>query len=349
MCSNNQWSVDFGSSDLDSLTEGDILISASQSDEPGNMFETEFTVFKSGSGVIDRVSIDEILAVTVDNEGSYSLEGDCTTSQSLSFVLSVGGVGPIAGNPLDCPSTGQWESSFDLQGVSDTETLAVELSYSGVPALSYNTIKDTVAPSLSLNVLENTLGNVLEAIVVETENDPYALSGTCSEHGLPVRVEVSDSAATPHVSSPAIVPQCFQGAWFTEIDHNVLEDGELTVTVTHHDLIGNRTTQTETFIKDTDPPEIEFSNPEDIIIATESSYSITGTCSDIGESIELMFSDSSQPAVELSESVTCIDNSGEGEWELTGFDGSSLSEGVVTVTATHYDEVRKIQQRLQHQ
>ena len=158
---------------------------------------------------------------------------------------------------------------------------------------------------------------------------------------MPVRVEVSDSAATPHVSSPAIVPQCFQGAWSTEIDHNVLEDGELTVTVTHHDLIGNRTTQTETFIKDTDPPEIEFSNPEDIRIATESSYSITGTCSDIGESIELMFSDSSQPAVELSESVTCIDNSGVGEWELTGFDGSSLSEGVVTVTATHYDAVRK--------
>ena len=142
--------MDFGSSDLDSLTEGDILISASQSDESGNMFATEFTVFKSGSGVSDRVSIDEISAVTVDNEESYSLEGDCTP-QDLSFTLSVGGVGPVAGNPLTCSATERWEASFDLQGVSDTETLAVELSYSSVPTLSYNTIKDTVAPSLSLN------------------------------------------------------------------------------------------------------------------------------------------------------------------------------------------------------
>ena len=333
-CDSNQWSVDFavdfGSNEMGGLSEGDIVISVSHWDESGNLFEEEFTVFKSGSGESNRVSIDEILPVTEDNEGSYSLEGDCTL-QDLSFTLSVGGESPTGGSSLSCPSTGRWQASFNLQGILDAETLSVDLSYGGVPALSYSTAKDTVAPSLALN----TLGS----IVVETENDPYSISGTCGEHGLSVRVEVSDSGAVPNVSSPETDPQCFQGEWSTQINHGSLEDGELTVTVSHHDLVGNITTETGTFLKDTDSPEIEFSGSENIRIATESDYSINGTCSDRGENVDLIFSDSSQPVVELSESVICTDNSGMGEWELTGLDTTSLLEGVITVKATHYDEV----------
>lgn len=192
---------------------------------------------------------------------------------------------------------------------------ALQFTASGVPTVTI----DSPAPNIN----------------EDNQNSYGVLSGTCSENGRDVIVAIG---GTPLVTQPV----CSAGfTWSVSgLDVSGLADNPaILITADHSDIFGDNAPQaTASVIKDTIDPTVTITTPAaDINDTNRTNYSVSGTCSDDGQTVEVLVGVSS-PAVEPICNL--------GAWNVTGMSVSANANGVVTITVTHYDAAGNTNQAL---
>ena len=311
-CASQAWTV--STWDVSSLANENLTLTVSQSDEAGNTTKQTQTVVKSASDT--QVTLGTIGAINASNAAAYTLSGTCVTSASDNsaseiVTVTVGGVS-LQTNPT-C-SSNQWTATFNLSAVGDGLSLPIIASYKSAPNATGSVLKDVVVPTLTLSTPPNA-----DRITDST----YTLSGTCSENGRFVSIVARDSESTANEVTSQV--NCSGSQWQKAMDITSLQAGTLNLTVSHTDLAGNGASATSTATR-TDVVILTLTDPSDIGEDNEDSYSVSGTCSQEGNDITL-----SVGSVSPHSAPTCTNLT----WEVTGLDVRSLTDGAVTITATH--------------
>ena len=125
-----------------------------------------------------------------------------------------------------------------------------------------------MAPTLTLALNQSTLVNI-------ANKTSFGVGGTCSE-SLPV------SIAAGAVSLGTI--DCTSGVWDGTLDLTVVSaEGSVELLLSHVDTNQNSTTLPFVISKDTVAPTVAISEtPDDIDASNKESYSLGGTCSEVG-------------------------------------------------------------------
>ena len=230
---------------------------------------------------------------------------------------------------IDNLGNGEWSiGSFDISSLADG-SLTVEISYSDE---SGNEVSQTHTVTKDILAVAVTIADPSNILKGDPNN--YSIVGGCTENGREVTIEVTDGSQTV---TPSSQPTCQSAQWSTTIDHSSLPEGDLTITVTHEDADGESFSIDQGILKDLVDPTMGLSIADAINHSTETNYSLSGTCSDVEGRVEVILSDSDGTPNTAVTEVACADNSGSLEWEVTGFDVTALSEGVITVSVTHWD------------
>jgi len=141
----------------------------------------------------------------------------------------------------------------------------------------------------------------------------YTVSGTCSENGTVVTVDVGGISKYPNCSS---------GTWTTPtIDVTGLTDGTINITADH----STATQATTNVDKETTSSTVTISSAPDITVSNEAIYVVSGTCSDNGINVNIYV-----------DSLNYIVSCSSGSWSSGMVDVSSLIDGNgLSVTADH--------------
>ena len=117
------------------------------------------------------------------------------------------------------------------------------------------------------------------------------------------------------------------------MDISNLDDGSITITAGHSDLAGNAANEEQAVVnKDTGFPTLAMDQPGNINFDTDqTSYPVTGSCSEDTRPITLVITDAGGRTVEVS--TTCTGSS----WPASA-DTSTLQDGEITFTASYTDQ-----------
>ena len=245
--------------------------------------------------------------IAAANQNSYSLSGTCTEDGPVSGTIGstavsgtcVSGVYSLTGINVSSEADGVLPISLtvtDAAGnISDPETSSVE--------------KDATFALVSIDPL---------SIINIANVASYSISGTCSENGEDVVLTIDAFSATV---------SCATGVYsFPSLDLSSVADNlALGIQVYHSDDFGNGVTEVETVLKDTTAPTVAITSPVAINIATESSYSFSGTCSEDGSLSGTLGS--------VSISGTCS----SGAFTIASIDTSAESDGTLSISLTITD------------
>ena len=248
-----------------------VKITATMTDAAGNPAaeEKSKTVQKdttSRSVAIDRLSGDPNKAPPINhgNAASYPVAGGCS-QHTGDVTVTVGGTAEGTG---EC-SDGRWTATVNVPStVSDGAAIAVSASFgSGADKVSDATtaLKDTVVPTLKLT----------PSPITSLNQDSYDLDGGCTGGQGAVSLDIGGISASAN---------CASDAWqVNNLDVNGLTGSSITITVDVSDAAGNPAVQlSKTVTRDVEAPTLTITSAEDITIANEGSYTITGTCGETG-------------------------------------------------------------------
>ena len=304
--------VDFN---VSTLAEGVVTITVSQSDALGNLGTASGEIQKSNSDLVVTLNLPP--AINSANEDNYVLEGGCNPDAG-ELTVRVGGI-----SPRETPtcSRGFWSANFNLDELAESNSILITVDY------SHNQGADN-AEQERATVLKDVQGSTV-SLVSPTDIDritdsSYTLSGTCSENGRAVSISIDNSQGASHlVESQAV---CGNNSWEKPVDVSALEEGGVMVTVTHADLAGNSSRATGTADRDNsivitieESPHIDSDN--------ESSYELSGTCSEEGQEVTV-----SVGSVSPGVGPVCGSNF---EWSVDNLDVSVLDDGEVSIAAVH--------------
>ena len=180
-------------------------------------------------------------------------------------------------------------------------------------------IKDTVAPTASLNT---------PAEINRINDSAYPLSGGCSEDGREVEIALSDSEATPRQVSGTTT--CAGTSWQKVLDITALQEGSVTITIAHTDLVGNPAVFDAVSVNRDNAVVVTLEDPVDITPGNELNYELSGTCSEEGEEVTVTLTDSEDATEQPPVQPLCSSF----EWSVSGFDVSALKDGADNVQAS---------------
>ena len=168
---------------------------------------------------------------------------------------------------------------------------------------------DTVAPSLAItSAADITTANV----------NSYVVVGSCSEEGVQVSVQVGSVVANPTCSSGTFSSGSMNVS-------TVADNASLPVSATQVDVAGNSNTVFVNVNKDTVSSFVAITSAPDISSLNETSYFLSGTCSQNGVSVDLAIGT-------INKTTSCA----SGVWNLGPVDVSALADGPsINVTADH--------------
>ncbi len=228
-CSTGTWSL--GPIDVSALPEGAVSVTVDHSDALGNSaVQASFTAFKDV--IVPIVSVLNAPNINLVNVSSYAADGTCS-EDGENVDISIGGVAlPIT--PI-C-SGGVWSfSGVDATSAPEGASLFTAEQVdagSNIGQGSMNITKDTGLPLITLTA--DNISGVNEL--------SYSLSGTCSEDGEDVLVNVGGI-------TPGIQPICSSGLWsITNLNVSALAAGLVLITVDHTDDAGNQAVQVSTSV-----------------------------------------------------------------------------------------------------
>ncbi|NQY99678.1 MAG: fibronectin type III domain-containing protein [Bdellovibrionales bacterium] len=189
-----------------------FLITAGHVDAAGNS-ATQASVTVVKDTLSDTVAITSAPDIDNSNEFSYALSGTCSGNGSQVSVF----VDSLSFN-TNC-NLGFWSlSSLNVSTVTDSASVLVTADHLTAPTASVNVAKDSAAPTVGFSSAPN---------INSTNEATYLVSGTCSENGQNVDVEI------PGVTPFSVV--CSSGSWTSgSRDVSGLADSDsITITADH--------------------------------------------------------------------------------------------------------------------
>ena len=258
-------------SDISSTLPVSVELTATMTDAAGNPAAQgkSKTVQKnttSRSVVIDHLSGDPNKAppINLRNAASYPVAGGCSNDTGNVTVT----VGETAEGTGEC-NGGRWAATVNVPStISDGAAVAVSASFGiGIEKISdaITALKDTVVPTLELT----------PSPITSLNQESYDLDGSCTGGQGAVSLDIGGISASAN---------CASDAWeVNDLDVSNLTESSITITVDVSDAAGNPAVQlSKTVARDVEAPSLTITSAEDITTANEESYTITGTCGEMG-------------------------------------------------------------------
>ena len=242
------------------------------------------------------------------NKAAYVISGTCSEN---SFAVNVS-VGGITSSPL-CSGT-SWTATLDMTSIADSGAVAVSVNHSD-SAANTTTVNTTVVKNTNLPLVAITSSTAIN----NTNKAAYPVSGTCSENGRPVVVNVGGVSASPNCSS---------GNWTASVNVSALADGAaIAITANHSDTVGNNANQASaSVLKDTIIPTVSFTSTPVINNGNKAAYIVSGTCSEDTRNVTVT-------VASVSSTVACSTTSFSATLNVTAI----ADNAAVSVSATHTD------------
>lgn len=214
ICSSSTWST----SAIDVTGEADNVsfnISATQTDNAGNLSNVSSTVVTKNTA-LPTISLYTPSTIDQSNQTSYSLSGTCSEN---GFVVSVS-IGSVSSQP-NC-NNGTWSiSNLDVSSLLDNPAINISIDHAN---------NDSNANQLISNVEKNTSGATVTIssannISISNQNN-YIVSGSCSENGEQVII---------NIDSITFTPTCSSSSWTTGSQDvsSITDSGNILITVDH--------------------------------------------------------------------------------------------------------------------
>jgi hypothetical protein len=261
---------------------------------------------------VDSVTITSSPIINIANTTSYTVSGNCSEETQLVNV-DIGGV-----TASDTCAGGTWSVTSDVSSLIDNAAIVLTADHATAPQASTSVLKDTVAPTLSIDIANN---------INNSNVSSYSLSGSCDEDTATVNISLGSlsNSTTCSASSWSI------SSWNVSAE---ADNATLPLTADITDAAGNPATQaTLSIIKDTQGVIVTLSSPADlsfINIANDSTtFTITGTCDDATASYDVLVDALS--ATGLS-SINCDGTNFSATIDTTG-----LTEGAHAIKITAID------------
>ena len=219
----------------------------------------------------------------------------------------------------------------DLDGIEINST-TINLNSGLLQDIALNDIDLDMETNTPLPALTSVFVDaVIPTVTITTANDitsanelNYSVTGTCSEDGRTVSVNIDGIILSPFCSS---------GSWTTgNIDvSGLLDNSSLPISANHNDLAGNTAIAASTTVdKSSSTPQVQITLSPDITSANVDSYQLSGTCTSNGVLVDINIG-----------ALNFQPNCSGGTW-TTGFvDVSSVPDNVsLTITADHNSAVQ---------
>lgn len=323
------WST---TADLSTLTDGPVSVSATATDEAGNVSpvsdaasstkDTTAPTLSPTITVTPSAVTKASTAVTVS--GSAGTPGATDAGDGIAVTIANGG-SSLSGSGVGAADHSYAVGPIDTASLPDgTLTVTVTATDPAGNTTTHSTTvtKDTVPPSVLTLSMTSPVNAANQA--------SRTVSGTADPTAVKVTLWVTDGGAgsTAHVD---VVPDAGH-AFSHAFDLTSLADGPLTVHAIAYDAAGNPSTEvTAAGVKDTVAPSAAvFTAPAYVNIATAPAFGLSGTA-EAASAVHLVITDSTH-------TVTADTVTGQnGAWAVSGLDLRSLSDGTVQITATVTD------------
>ncbi len=298
-----------GSVDVTSLFDGDVTVSVATVDSAGNSSNfSDVTIQKDV--VSPTVTLSSPSIINASNVNAYSVSGTCDVESQVVNVT----IGNLSFSPT-CSSSSWTTGNVNVQSLSDSGGVSISVNMNDAVgnsalAASGSVVKDTVIPTITLTSSDNiNLAN----------QSLYSLSGSCSEEGRAVRVDIGGVFRNLTCSSLSFATGI--------VDLSALSEGKIDINISTTDTNGNSSSfSTVTINKDTLSFSVSLNPPSDISQDNEKNVVFSGSCS----------SDNSAVTINVgSGALTTYATCSSGNWITNSLDLSSLSDGVISVDVNH--------------
>lgn len=316
-CTAGAWTA-LVATDVSSLTDGPVLVTASQTNVSGQ---------GSGSMLTSKDTVAPVVVVTsappinAGNAASYGVGGTCTAGDGDVTVT----VGTLSAVTAPCAADGTWSvSNLDASGMADGAGIvvtAVQTDAAGNTGTdTRTTVKDTTPPVVTVDAPAN----------IDSSNEgSYTASGTCTAGDGNVTVTIGSLSASTACSGT--------GTWLVSgLNVSALPTGAVTISASQTDAAGNtgngsaQATKTSAATTDTTPPVVSVTAPP-IDGGNQNTYAPSGTCT-VGDGDVTVVIGTAPNAVTV---VAACD--GAGNWTAPPSNVSALPAGPVIVTASQTD------------
>ncbi|MAV90582.1 MAG: hypothetical protein CL676_04120 [Bdellovibrionaceae bacterium] len=232
---------------------------------------------------------------------------DCGSSLSALNLSSFSMPQVLAAKTLDlAPGLNAMTMTASLTGK--------KLNHCKTTTSSFGPSSSTTTPTTPATVAITTPSS--GSFVNASNQSALTVSGTCSGTGSLVTLSGDATGST----------SCTAGIWTTTVDLTSAAEGAVSLTASYGDGT-NAVQDSVSLVKDSMAPTVAFTSPSSgatISSGTMSSFSVTGTCSESGQSISI--SGDATGTAACSSSV----------WS-TSLDFSGASDGTVSISATQTD------------
>ena len=255
---------------------------------------------ESESKSVPSLTITNAPSINIANERSYGVSGTCIGGQGeQNPVLKV----VLGSNALGSPACedGVWAvSEHNVLSIEDNNNLKLTVT-EGEEEVSQTLIKDTEKPEVTLET---------PAIINGINQNSYGVSGTCSDVGQDVVVNIGDLEKSVN---------CTEDGWSLG-GYNVssLATGNVSLSVNMKDAVGNPANEVSVSVnRDVDSPTVTIRTTNfKVNSANKTNYALAGTCSENGRNVVLKIAGLSDKTFSCSSS----------DWSFT-VDVSGIGEG----------------------
>jgi hypothetical protein len=257
-------------------------------------------------------------AITAANEAAYALAGTCS-DDGIALTVQVGSLAATLTGPCGTPAPGQFATvPMDLtllaQGMVNLQASMTDAAGNST-SITDATTKDSLGPALTIDALD-AIDNASKAT--------YGFTGGCETAG--GRVAFALASGTTISGTAA----CTAGTYVASgLALSGLADGIVAFSVTQSDASGNATTTPGSVSKETVNPAVALDVLDTITVANQSSYNITGTCSEDGRNVGI----TATSGTAASFTVACT----TGAFNAVGVSLAALADGTVAIVASLTD------------
>ncbi|MCB0421895.1 MAG: hypothetical protein KDD61_12925 [Bdellovibrionales bacterium] len=324
--------------DVSSLDDDTLSVNLSHQDLAGNQQTTTLSSLTKDT-LVPTMAITSPTGtdyINVSNVVLFPVSGSCSEAGQdvLLTVDDSNGATTAATGTVTCSGGNTFSGNLNLSGLDngaiDITASHVDAAGNSVNAVPVSLVKDTVVPSLSIAV--PTGG----AFIFSGNVTAFTMSGSCSEAGRDVSYFVNDeNGGTAEISGTV---SCTGANDFsTSLDLSSLEDGNITFTASHTDVAGNEVEASSVLAtKDTAAPVVAVVSPlatDYINLLNQSSFLVSGTCSDVGQTVKVSMDDANGATVAVENTVAC---SGANNFSMN-LNLSTLDDGVINIAVSHDD------------